>query len=709
MSSRFILPFADVGSGIKPSSGAKLFFFETDGVTPKDTFSDQLATPTPNANPVIADSNGVFGDIFITGTYKVDLQDKNGSQIFGGVIVEEVVTGSSQVRTPINYATLSDAENDSTVKEGSAANVVERTTGNGGGAMWDFVLTTSVTPNGFNIVISIGEPLLSLVLRDLDNSVVSQYGMDSAALQGMASAIGLVELDRAITLTTTTIDVPIHFRRGAYISVAPGNTVTITNTIDSPRQFIFRGDGDIVLDDDGDSGENSRQIHASWFNVIPVNNAATDMQPQLAKLFLALGTDREAVVDFDIGRYPLGASSQVPRATWVRGMGSRRTIFEVLGNGFDVFTCGSNGCRFSGIQFELSDAYPTDHRTSGYYINSNQQLTELDDVFVGNANQNILLSGGKSEARKISATFDESVVLATDSAVINIEASDCDIDGVKVLSDQLGPESVVSVGGLGINNISEVNITKIRHSCKSKAVEIQANSKFVNGINVSAIAYRGISGFEASELIEVSTSGTGVLSGVNLSSVVTNENLVDLFKISQDSSVSMSLISLSDVKSRGTGVGVDIERTAGTLSGITIDQTVDLSSFATPISKVGTMNEVSISPVSQPNTNFPIVYEFNIPDDGVVSIPFSAGVFSGTVMASITFTEFVNAIFRTFGTPQILEMDSSANATVSTGPLTGTTGVDGQFTVSADTDTLYFENRLGGSKDVGITLLVGAK
>lgn len=94
MSSRFILPFADVGSGIKPSSGAKLFFFETDGVTPKNTFSDQLSTPTPNTDPVIADSNGVFGDIYITGEYKVTLQNKNGSQIFGLAAVEELATGN---------------------------------------------------------------------------------------------------------------------------------------------------------------------------------------------------------------------------------------------------------------------------------------------------------------------------------------------------------------------------------------------------------------------------------------------------------------------------------------------------------------------------------------------------------------------------------------------------------------------------------------
>jgi len=94
MSSRFILPFSDVGSGIKPSSGAKLFFFETDGTTPKNTFSDQLSTPTANTNPVIANSNGVFSDIFITGEYKVTLQDKNASQIFGLAFVDELITRS---------------------------------------------------------------------------------------------------------------------------------------------------------------------------------------------------------------------------------------------------------------------------------------------------------------------------------------------------------------------------------------------------------------------------------------------------------------------------------------------------------------------------------------------------------------------------------------------------------------------------------------
>ena len=93
MSSRFILPFADVGSGIKPSSGAQLFFFATGTATPKDTFSD-LAATIPNANPVIANAVGVFPDIFITGTYKVVLKDKNNVQKWEADPVDELGIGA---------------------------------------------------------------------------------------------------------------------------------------------------------------------------------------------------------------------------------------------------------------------------------------------------------------------------------------------------------------------------------------------------------------------------------------------------------------------------------------------------------------------------------------------------------------------------------------------------------------------------------------
>lgn len=75
--SRFILPYqrVDDANG-HPLDGAQLFFFEEGTSTPKDTYSDEDFV-TPNANPVIADSQGQFGDIFLDGVYRVELQDKN--------------------------------------------------------------------------------------------------------------------------------------------------------------------------------------------------------------------------------------------------------------------------------------------------------------------------------------------------------------------------------------------------------------------------------------------------------------------------------------------------------------------------------------------------------------------------------------------------------------------------------------------------------
>lgn len=100
MASRFVLPFSDVGQGILPSDGAKLFFFATGTSTPKDTFSDAAGT-VPNANPVIADASGVFGDIFISGSYKAQLKDKNDVLIWEADPVDEFAL-SSNVRSLLN-------------------------------------------------------------------------------------------------------------------------------------------------------------------------------------------------------------------------------------------------------------------------------------------------------------------------------------------------------------------------------------------------------------------------------------------------------------------------------------------------------------------------------------------------------------------------------------------------------------------------------
>ncbi len=184
MSSRYILPFADVGNGIQPEDGAKFFFFEPDGVTPKDTFSDQLSTPTPNTNPVIADSNGVFGDIFINGEYKNTLKDKNDVQIFGGVVIKEVI--DSDFLDRLNPATLAAWQADIFAEVGDVVTTKERSTGNGGGGTGEVI--ASGTETGFRVVKHNTLPL-SWALRTDNVLFASQWGVVSTNLVDSTNAI----------------------------------------------------------------------------------------------------------------------------------------------------------------------------------------------------------------------------------------------------------------------------------------------------------------------------------------------------------------------------------------------------------------------------------------------------------------------------------------------------------------------------------------
>ena len=203
--SRFVLPFSDVGSGIAPSAGAKLFFYETGTSTPKNTFTDSAGT-TPNANPVIADANGVFGDIWIDGTYKVVLKDKNDVQKWeADPIVQSLSVGDSSFVK--NVDTLASAIASTTLANGDILNIRERISTFGGGAVWDVVLASSVTlspgqPTVGNIVACTGVPTLALVLRTNGVYDVRQFGAKADGIADDAAACKSA-IDAAIAATLT--------------------------------------------------------------------------------------------------------------------------------------------------------------------------------------------------------------------------------------------------------------------------------------------------------------------------------------------------------------------------------------------------------------------------------------------------------------------------------------------------------------------------
>lgn len=83
MATRLSLPRYQVaGDTGTPLPGAKLYFYAAGTSTPKNTYSDE-ALSTPNANPLVADSAGRFGDIFLTtGQYKIVLQTSAGVTVW---------------------------------------------------------------------------------------------------------------------------------------------------------------------------------------------------------------------------------------------------------------------------------------------------------------------------------------------------------------------------------------------------------------------------------------------------------------------------------------------------------------------------------------------------------------------------------------------------------------------------------------------------
>lgn len=84
MSFRFVEPRTRVGDGIDNFSGAKLFFFDFGTSDAKVTFSD-FALTSANTDPIVADSDGLFPDIFTDIQGTVTLETSTGVNVYGPI------------------------------------------------------------------------------------------------------------------------------------------------------------------------------------------------------------------------------------------------------------------------------------------------------------------------------------------------------------------------------------------------------------------------------------------------------------------------------------------------------------------------------------------------------------------------------------------------------------------------------------------------
>lgn len=540
---------------------------------------------------------------------------------------------------------------------------------------------------------------------------VSSFGAtattdSSVAISAMASVLGYVRFPYGGTLLNSniTIAVPLHFSDGAFVDVATTRTLTISASITSPRQYVFRGAGNVKLDIAFSTGEDSRTIHASWFGIIPQNQDPTDKSLLFNKMFSAMSQSREGVIDFDNGSYQItwDALDPIPRGAWLRGCGIRRTTFDMVGTSTSaskLFRTGGAAGKITGIQFE----HPEGEAASvhlGTAISLDHDDWYVEDVRCWDTQFGIVMNGARCEAHNIQSIY--GIAMPSDSALVRVGFGGSVVDTVRVNDTTFGPNSIVQIGGPGATlDARNVRVSNVRTNKNSIGVQVYMPSGVsATGVQIDNIMNTGNEASPVLSLVHLITQGTGSINLLTASNLITNGTSASLFRVDQNSSGFTRDIVISTGVAIGAGNGVILNQTAGSLTDITISDSVDLDDRTIRVQRIGTMSNIKIGDL--------VGDVAIIADDEAVSFTIP-GINQSCVMSIMT----VNGadataprglfLVRTGAAPVSLAMASTANITFTTGPLANGSGTDGNVTISTHTDgRLYISNRAGASRTIGV-------
>ena len=587
--------------------------------------------------------------------------------------------------------------------------------------IWAWNGTAWVLTNNFNeftnFVSNGTTATRSLVQRFGEISNVSDFGADgtgatpsNAAVVAMAAAKGyLVFPQGSFLLNTITISVPIYFEMGSNITASNGSVITIENSIESPRQYIFQkiGNGSYDLQQNPSTkiGENARQVHASWFGAFPQGDTGVNVAPNIQDACNALGNTRESQILFDIGNYQMKSGVLIGRGCNIVGTGIRRTVFRVEGDGFPVFTTNNVAVFFTDIQFEL---HPNNSTRTTEYIRIDHDDSTLFNIYIGRTFKGIVVNGNNCNISRVTGVWDANQ--GAGSSAIEVNAGQCTIENIRFESSTFGPESIINIAGGAIVTISSISIRGLQYRTPSIGILFDGTSASITGCYVDGFIYRGFSGTNPYSAIYTRTFGSNsisdiVFNGGTISGYATNGITLEQNSASGGETIRISINDF--VISGASGNGIQLIKTAGRLSDISIGAGTNIIDRATPIYVSGGIQNIKIDPNALPNAKNATCYDFTIDNDSVASINLFQSIFTGFLLVSVTNDEYGMYMIRAANNPSITTINQSANMNPVIGVLTGTTGPVGDFSVGITDGKIYLENRTGISHRISANILTG--
>jgi hypothetical protein len=532
-------------------------------------------------------------------------------------------------------------------------------------------------------------------------AAVDGVTVDNSAVTAMVAALGYVTFPPGTCkINTMTISVPIFFQDNAAITIATGQTVTIKNRINAPKQHIFKGVGAVGLDGDTSTGEDSKVCHVAWWGVFPVDGATIQTTEIQRALNAFTAETREGVMEFDNGSYRIDGAITIPRGVHLKGQGTRRTIFDLIGEGYTAFVSGGDAVFVSGIQFEQPSGLES--ARSGILIDLQHNGCKAWDIRLWGTDVGIKISEGYITLRDISAVYNYEAAPGAGSAVVWVAAgaNNCNIDNISCAGSTYGPENIVLISNASATSVGDIRVTNVQTTEDSVGVYVKASG----GGDCNRISINGVihAGGAVDAVVKFSTANASSITSASVSGIVSNSSPLALVRIDQDSSGSCRYISIDNSAIYGSSNnGLVLDQTAGTLSEIIVGNSFNCIARTTPFVKTGTMSNVVLP------TWYDGIFSgrLTLNDDtaGSITPPYNGGLMTitfegGSVNSSSPATNRSGIVIYDVGATPNAEKGSAGGAAfaVVATDVTGTTGTDTFATVGVIAGTIRVENRSGG-------------